>query len=66
MKSDSSPNLNLPSGSFFGRHAANCESYSQAVNAWDASHINTLDKLEAFPRFTTKRSLSRFSKTRNF
>lgn len=36
------------------------EAYTHALKSWEASEIHTLDKLEAFPRFSTKRSMARF------
>jgi hypothetical protein len=43
------------------RHTINDhESYELAVKAFQSSNIQIFDKLEAFPRFSTKRSISRF------
>lgn len=43
------------------RHSErNREAYLQALRSWEVSEISVLDKLESFPRFSTKRSISRF------
>jgi hypothetical protein len=51
----------IPNGVFEKRHSEKDKStYGLTEQAFDASTIPTLDKLEAFPRFATKRSLARF------
>ena len=51
----------IPGGTFPGRHSPRDRSaYEAATGAFEASSIPLLDKLECFPRFTTKRSLARF------
>lgn len=61
MQSTSSGNSATPSGINEDRHSAqNREAYLYAVKAWESSQINIVDKLEAFPRFSTKRSIARF------
>ena len=61
MQSTSSGSPVTPSGINEDRHSArNREAYLRALKAWEGSEINVLDKLEAFPRFSTKRSLARF------
>jgi hypothetical protein len=43
------------------RHSKNdLRSYELAINAFQSSNIPVFDKLEAFPRFSTKRSIARF------
>jgi hypothetical protein len=57
MKNESA----LPNGVYHSRHSsADKNAYLNAEAAFEASTIPLLDKLEAFPRFVTKRSLARF------
>ncbi|WPK12393.1 TylF/MycF/NovP-related O-methyltransferase [Lysinibacillus louembei] len=50
-----------PNGSFERRHSEKDKlSYFMAEECFESSSLATFDKLEAFPRFVTKRSLSRF------
>uniref|UniRef100_UPI004048BAF1 class I SAM-dependent methyltransferase n=1 Tax=Yoonia sp. TaxID=2212373 RepID=UPI004048BAF1 len=50
-----------PNGTFAGRHSSKDQSaYSLATEAFTLASIPLIDKLEAFPRFSTKRSLARF------
>lgn len=50
-----------PSGINDLRHSQrNLEAYVQGLKSWESSGINVIDKLEAFPRFATKRSIARF------
>lgn len=51
----------MPNGVFQGRHAVkDSEAYRLAELAFNESSIPLIDKLEAFPRFSTKRSLAKF------
>jgi hypothetical protein len=51
----------LPKGVYGARHSDKDRSaYTLAERAFEAASIPLLDKLEAFPRFATKRSLARF------
>lgn len=51
----------MPNGVFEKRHSENDKStYELTEQAFEASTIPILDRLEAFPRFATKRSLARF------
>ena len=51
----------VPNGSFEDRHSTKDKvAYRLAENAFLESKIPLLDKLEAFPRFATKRSIARF------
>ena len=51
----------IPNGSFDGRHSIKDKNaYRLTEDAFLKSTIPLLDKLEAFPRFSTKRSLARF------
>lgn len=51
----------IPNGSYEGRHSGKDRSaYSLAEQAFAQSSIPLLDKLEAFPRFATKRAIARF------
>lgn len=51
----------VPNGAFEARHSDKDKSaYFLAEKAFLDSKIPMLDKIEAFPRFTTKRSLARF------
>src|SRR5579862_4640377 len=51
----------LPNGVFEARHTDRDRSaYSLAQESFEQASIPLLDKLEAFPRFTTKRSIARF------
>ena len=60
MESTSSSN-NAPSGINDFRHShRDREAYLQTLKSWEVSQSHILDKLEAFPRFATKRSISRF------
>lgn len=53
--------MTLPNGTFAGRQSEKDQStYSIAEQAFQASSIPLIDKLETFPRFATKRSLARF------
>lgn len=50
-----------PSGVNAYRHSPkDRDAYQQVSKAWSESEINDLDKLEAFARFSTKRSIARF------
>lgn len=50
-----------PSGVNAFRHSPkDRDGYKQVSKAWSESSINDLDKLEAFARFSTKRSIARF------
>lgn len=50
-----------PSGTYEKRHSEKDKNaYSLTEQAFDTASISTLDKLEAFARFSTKRSLARF------
>lgn len=50
-----------PSGVNAFRHSSkDGDGYEQVSKAWSKSPINDLDKLEAFARFSTKRSIARF------
>lgn len=50
-----------PNGTFAARHSSKDQSaYSLTTEAFTRASIPLLDKLEAFPRFSTKRSLARF------
>jgi hypothetical protein len=51
----------LPRSAFAERHSSkDRQNYSLAERAFEASSLSVLDKLENFPRFTTKRALARF------
>ncbi|MEC0370785.1 TylF/MycF/NovP-related O-methyltransferase [Paenibacillus chibensis] len=51
----------VPNGSFDKRHSQkDRESYQLTEQSFELSPLRTFDKLEAFPRFATKRSVSRF------
>jgi hypothetical protein len=51
----------IPNGTFIGRHSSRDKSsYLLTQEAFTQASIPLIDKLEAFPRFTTKRSLARF------
>jgi hypothetical protein len=51
----------IPNGAYEGRHSAKDKNaYNLAEQAFEKSNISLLDKLESFPRFSTKRSLARF------
>jgi hypothetical protein len=51
----------IPNGSYEDRHSSKDKyAYRLAEDAFLKSTIPLLDKLEAFPRFTTKRSIARF------
>ncbi len=51
----------LPNGVLDSRHSEKDKlSYSLAEEAFENSSIRLIDKLEAFPRFATKRSIARF------
>ena len=51
----------IPGGVFDGRHSKkDIGAYEKAVRSFDISSMNTIDKLETFPRFATKRSIARF------
>ena len=52
---------NVPSGSNPARHSdKDRNSYTLALDAFDKSSLSNFEKLEAFPRFTSKRALARF------
>jgi hypothetical protein len=60
-KTTSKTNSPAPSGTFPGRHnAKDINAYNLAEKAFAESGIRLIDKLESFPRFSTKRSLARF------
>ncbi len=51
----------LPGGINKKRHnKKNYDSYRHLIKSWDSSEANLIDKIEAFPRFSTKRSIARF------
>lgn len=51
----------IPNGSFEQRHSQQDKySYQLTEECFELSPLRTFDKLEAFPRFITKRSMSRF------
>lgn len=51
----------IPNGTFEKRHSEKDKnSYELTEQAFDAASISTIDKLEAFTRFATKRSVARF------
>jgi len=51
----------MPSGTSESRHSAgDVLAYELGRQAFDASQVDVLDRLEAFPRFASKRSLARF------
>lgn len=51
----------IPGGVYEGRHSAKDKiAYNLTEHAFEKSSIPLLDKLESFPRFSTKRSLARF------
>lgn len=53
--------LAMPKGVFEKRHSEkDRNTYQLTEQTFEAASISTLDKLEAFPRFATKRSLARF------
>ena len=53
--------MTLPGGIAAERHSArDARAYDLAVEAAGATSLDSLAKLEAFPRFATKRSLARF------
>ena len=55
------PLSSVPNGAYESRHSGNDRrAYGAAEKAFQGSSISLLDKLEAFPRFSTKRSLARF------
>lgn len=55
------PGLGVPGGIFEKRHSEkDRSSYELTEQAFNAASIPTIDKLEAFARFSTKRSLARF------
>jgi hypothetical protein len=62
MTNEGAPKTNsLPNGVHESRHSAKDRtSYQLAERAFEKSSISLLDKLETFPRFSTKRSLARF------
>ena len=61
MQSTSSGNSSTPSGINADRHSAkNRDAYLKTLKAWENSEIGLVDKLESFPRFSTKRSLAGF------
>jgi len=50
-----------PNGIFPGRHSSKDQSaYSLITETFTRSSVPLIDKLEAFPRFSTQRSLARF------
>jgi hypothetical protein len=51
----------IPNGAYLNRHSnKDKNSYRLSEQAFEKSKINLIDKLESFPRFSTKRSLARF------
>ena len=57
----SKPSSVIPKGVYEKRHSEkDRDSYILAEQTFVGSSISIIDKLEAFPRFTTKRSLARF------
>jgi hypothetical protein len=51
----------MPTGTLSARHSANDrQAFDLAQQAFDTSSLSVIDKLDAFPRFTTKRSIARF------
>lgn len=54
-------NRSTPKGVFKDRHSnSDINAYELAENAFHRASIPLIDKLEAFPRFATKRSIARF------
>lgn len=56
-------NLNIatPNGTLGSRHSSSDrQAFNLAQQAFEASRLSVLDKLDAFPRFATKRSIARF------
>lgn len=50
-----------PGGINNDRHSGkDRDSYAQLIKNWEISQAKLIDKLEAFPRFSTKRSIARF------
>src|SRR3954471_8911394 len=55
------PSSGTPGGIDPDRHSgSDRQAFDAARSAFDSSDIDLLDKLEAFPRFSSKRSLARF------
>src|SRR3954469_9640525 len=55
------PSAGTPGGIDPDRHSgSDRQAFAAARDAFDSSDIDLLDKLEAFPRFSSKRSLARF------
>lgn len=51
----------IPNGGFSVRHSEkDLKAYSLTEQAFSGSSLSSLDKLESFPRFATKRSIARF------
>ncbi|RAS08998.1 hypothetical protein DFO50_1424, partial [Microvirgula sp. AG722] len=51
----------LPNSAIAGRHSSKDKTaYGLAEAAFQQSSLSVLDKLENFPRFSTKRALARF------
>jgi hypothetical protein len=51
----------IPQGTYKGRHSDHDRNvYALTEKAFETSRLKLLDKLEAFPRFVTKRSIARF------
>ncbi len=58
---DIAPTSAAPNGTLDSRHSdKDKNAYSLAEEAFNSSSIALIDKLEAFPRFATKRSVARF------
>lgn len=58
---NTNPTKTMPNGTLDARHSGQDKSsYSLVEEAFSTSSIPLIDKLEAFPRFTTKRSIARF------
>lgn len=61
LQDENSDGAAIPNGALSGRHSRmDREGYSLAEESFLTSRISLIDKLEAFPRFATKRSLARF------
>jgi hypothetical protein len=61
MQNNSADSSGIPNGSYSERHSEKDKNaYSLTERAFLESSVPLLDKLEAFPRFSTKRSIARF------
>jgi hypothetical protein len=61
MPTGASDDAPTPGGISPDRHSSrDVRSYALARDAFDASEIDLIDRLEAFPRFASKRSVARF------